>query len=509
MNFKQKISGFIKNKLSLFFLSSSLILALSSLLSRFLGVYRDHLLAKTFGAGQTLDAYYAAFRVPDFLYALFIMSSVSVVCIPIFHKFQAEKKIKEAFIFMNKTLNTFFVLYLLFLSLIWFFLDDLIVFYVPGFDLYKQNLTVELMKVLLFSPVFFLISSVMIAVENAFLKFFAQSLAPIFYNLGILLGIYFLVPNYNVYGLVYGVIIGAFLQMLVLLPSFLKTGYTFYFKFFTFTEIIEMFKKILPRLLTVLGLQFALLVDVFLGSRLEEGSVSLLNFANNLYSLPYGVIAVSISIPAFSLLSQAYAKKDFSKFIQTLKKYLEKTMFWLFPAILGFYFILPDLVNFLFFYGNFTISDKTLLISLVQIFLLGLFFQGLIPLFSRAFFAQEKTWLVFFINLFALIINIILSFILSKHYGVLGLAWGTSISFFLILLMFLFLIYQSFTKIIDYFKLFKFFLSALMMFLFLNLLNYYFIIDILVLRLIFNILLGGIFYLLLQKKYFLKILNEN
>ncbi|MBT4936743.1 murein biosynthesis integral membrane protein MurJ, partial [Candidatus Peregrinibacteria bacterium] len=391
------------------FLASSLLLAVSSLISRLLGVYRDHLFAKHFGASAMLDAYFAAFRIPDLLYALLIVSSISVVFLPVFQKYKEKNNMKEAWRFTSRVLNSLVGLFLILSALVIFFTPQIVDIYVSGFNAEQKELTVKMMRIMMLSPFFFMLASLMISVQQAFHVFIAQALAPIFYNIGILVGILFFSSYYGVYGIALGVVLGACMQMLLQIPFFFKTGFSWSFSFLKGQELKEMLKILTPRILSVSAVQVALTVDTILAASLTAGSITLLTLAANIQSLPFGMISISIAITTFAHLTQSVAKGDMKAFKSHLQKNMEKTLFWLMPALAGVALIAKPLVSFLFEHGAFSSGDSEQLIRLLYIFLIALFFQGFIPLLARSFFALQKTWLAFFVSTFALMVNIIAS----------------------------------------------------------------------------------------------------
>jgi putative peptidoglycan lipid II flippase len=443
------------------------------LLSRLLGVYRDHLLAVSFGASANLDAYYAAFRVPDLIYALLIMSSISVVFLPMFQQYklkenESQKNLTKAWQFTSKILNSlsiFFIFVIVGVIILAPFLVDV---YVAGFSATQKEFTVKMMRVMILSPLFFMISSVMIAVQNAWHKFLAQALSPIVYNLGIIFGIYYLTPTYGTFGLALGVVIGACGQMLIQIPSFLSTGFKWSASFLSKSELLKMIKILIPRILSVSAVQLALTVDTILGAALTAGSITFLNLAINIQSLPFGMIVISISITSFASLTKLAAKNDRKKFQQELRHSLSKTLFWLIPAVVGLYLILNPLLDFLFVYGKFSTENTVVLSQLIQILLIALLFQGVIPLLSRAFFAQQKTWLPFYLSLIGLILNIFTSIYLSQKIGVYGLAWGTVVGLSVNALLLIIFSYKKFGSILSFQTLLKTVCLSAVMFLFLQ-----------------------------------------
>jgi putative peptidoglycan lipid II flippase len=431
-------------------LASSFILAISSLLSRILGVYRDHLFAKYFGASSMLDAYFAAFRIPDFLYTLLIVSSISSVFLPLFQKYKENNQLDEAYAFTSRILNSLLGFFLIISIGIMIFTEPLVSLYVPHFQEEQKDLTVQMIRLMMLSPFFFMLSSLMISVQQAFHKFLAQALAPILYNFGILFGLIVLSENHGIYGVAIGVVIGAVLQMLIQIPFFYQTGFHWSPVFLKIKEIKKLFPIILPRVLAISTVQITLMVDTILATSLGTGSITILTLATNIQSLPFGIVSLSIAITAFAYFTKSAAQNDMKMLKKQLQQHTEKTIFWLIPSIIGLAFIAEPLIAFLFEHGSFTSHDSIALIRILFILLIAVIFQGFIPLFIRVFFSLQKTWITFYISFFSLIINIVFSIYLSSLYGLEGIAWGTVISMATHVLLLTFFLHKTFGCFIRY-----------------------------------------------------------
>src|SRR3989338_6728522 len=187
---------------------AAIILGAASFLSRIIGIVRDRIFAHQFGAGDILDAYYAAFRAPDLVYNLLIVGALSAGFIPIFLELK-EKNTKEAWLVTNTILNMIAIGSLIICTILFIFTPGIIHGIVPGFDTEKQALTVMLSRIMFVSPIILGISSLVSGVLQSYKAFFIYSLTPIMYNLGIIVGAIFFVPVWGVTGLAYGVLLGA------------------------------------------------------------------------------------------------------------------------------------------------------------------------------------------------------------------------------------------------------------------------------------------------------------
>src|SRR3989344_9511864 len=204
------------------------LLALSAFLSSILGVARDRLLASGFVAGPELDVYFAAFRIPDFLYNLLILGGVSAVFLPLFAEYMAKNK-EEAWRFVNNLLYFAALLMGVMALVVALFAPLLSKFVAPGFAEEQQESMVTLVRVMLLSPILFSISSVFSGVLQYFSRFLWYALAPVAYNIGLIGGIIFLVPFFGIFGVALGVVAGAALHAAIQIPALLRSGFSFKF----------------------------------------------------------------------------------------------------------------------------------------------------------------------------------------------------------------------------------------------------------------------------------------
>ncbi len=403
------------------------MLALSALLSRLLGLWRDHLLARAFGAsaGQglgNLDAYYAAFRIPDLLYSLLVFGAVSAAFIPCFARHRKQGRLEEGWIFAGTLLNALIVLVAAFSAAAYFAAPWLLSWLAPGFDEPSAALAARLMRIMLLSPLLFAFSAVFTSIQDSFRVFFFRSLAPLLYNLGIILGIFLWAPGWGVLGVTWGVVLGAFLQLGVQWPGLRKVGYRYVFSFdLGRADIREAFRMMLPRILGLSLSQLTLLANTFFASLLGAGSIAILSLAENLQAMPLGIVGISFAIASFATLSELAEEEDSELFSRSLSQTLHKVLFLILPASFGLFLLRRPLVELLFLGGKFTLGDARLTAQALGFFLLSLFAQCLIPLLARGFYALRDART----PLRAGALGASLSLLGSALLG-LGLGWGVA-----------------------------------------------------------------------------------
>lgn len=391
------------------------LLAVSALLSQFLGLWRDHLLAGSFGASHQLDIYYAAFRLPDLIYVS-VASFVSVtVHIPlIINKLEASGK-PAVEKFLNSVLTIFLVGMVLVSAAMFVLMPWLTKLSAPGFSPADQATLVLLSRILLLSPFLLGLSNLFGGATQAFHKFTAYAFSPIFYNLGIVFGIFFFYPTLGLPGLVWGVILGAVLHLSIQLPVLSQLGLRLRLtKLINWPEMKKVLLVSLPRTITLSSNQLSLLVLVALASLLPKGSISIFNFALNLQSVPLSIVGVSYSVAAFPVLAKFFAMSRPKEFLGEIIGATRHIIFWSAPAIVFFVVLRAQIVRVILGSGHFDWTATRLTAACLAIFAVSVVAQSLILLLVRAFYAAGETKTPLLINTLSSLGTIILAFGLWK-----------------------------------------------------------------------------------------------
>ena len=398
------------------------MVAFFSLVSRVLGIFRDRILASEFGAGDTLDIYYAAFRIPDLIFNLLVLGALSAGFIPIFTALLKKRGepgkrerlgTEEAWELASNILN------ILVISLIALTAVGIIIapwfmgLITPGFEAEKLKLTVSLTQIMFLSPLFLGISSVFGGVLQSFKRFFIYSLAPIFYNVGIILGALFLVPVFGVYGLAAGVVIGAFLHMLIQMPAVFKLGFKHkWILNWKETNLVKIFRMMGPRTMSLAIAQINLVVLTIIASTLKSGSLSVFNLANNLQSFPIGIFGISYAVAAFPTLSARAFDRE--KLKESFSGTLRQILFFIIPSTVLIMTLRAQIVRVILGSGHFDWEDTIMTMDTLAFFTIGIFAQALMPLLIRVFYARHDSRTPFYIGLFSVLTNIGLSLWLPK-----------------------------------------------------------------------------------------------
>ena len=387
---------------------AAVLLGTSALISRFLGLIRDRLLAGKFGAGEELDIYFAAFRIPDFVYGILIMGGVAAVFLPVFSEYFKKGENKEdAWKFVNNLLNCFLILLVLICGILALFTPLLINFIAPGFSSENKELAIALTRIMFISPIFFGISSIFSGVLHYFNRFLAYSIAPVIYNLGIIFGILFLVPRFGLYGLAFGVILGAFLHWLLQFPAARNSGYR-YLPLLNFKNfgLIKVFKLMVPRTIGAAAYHINLIVITAIASTLTAGSIAIFNFANNLQYFPIGLIGVSFSVAVFPVLARTWTFGLKEEFFKTFSSTFRQILFLIIPTSFLIFILRAQIVRIILGTGEFGWLETRLTAACLGIFSLSIFAASLIPFLVRVFYSFQDTKNPLVVSLISMALNV-------------------------------------------------------------------------------------------------------
>ncbi len=415
--------------------SAAMVLAVASLASRLAGLFRDRILASSFGAGAELDVYYAAFRLPDFVYNLLVLGALSAGFIPLFTRILSKPgesqsgREEEAWRFTNSVLNILIVFLVIIIVLAEIFAPRLVKMITPGFSPDQLQMTTRLTRIMFLSPLFLGISAVWGGVLQSFKRFVVFSLGPIFYNLGIILGAIFLTRFWGLLGLAGGVVLGAFLHAAVQIPAVRSLGYAYQWFLAPHDRLVrEMIQLMVPRTLGLAVIQFNLLVMTVMASTLREGSIAIFNLASNFQSFAVGVIGLSYTLAVFPSLAEAAANDDRPSLINHFSLTARQILFFIAPASVLFLFLRAQIVRVVLGAGEFDWRATILTADTLAFFTLSLAAQALIPLLTRVFYAFRDASTPFLIGLVAVVMNIGFALWLKESLGVRGLALAFSVA---------------------------------------------------------------------------------
>lgn len=389
---------------------AAFLLAGAGILADLLALWRDRLLAFEFGASRTLDLYYVSFRVPDFIYTLSLFFAASTALIPILLSKLAQSD-EEAKKFFREIYALFGIGILILVAVFYFLMPALSPYVAPGFNSLERSQLVLFSRILLLSPLFLGLSNLFSSVTQSFRRFYVYAASPLFYNLGIIFGILFLMPSWGLAGLVWGVVLGAFLHLAIQLPTVFSLKFSLLPRFPKISpEVKEAFKLSAPRTLGLSLSQLVLSIITALGSTLGSGAVAVFNFATNLQSVPLSVIGLSYAVGAFPTLARSYLQNQTKEFLEHFSLALRHIVFWSLPATVLFLVLRAQIVRVVLGAGAFSWVDTRLTAAALLLLSLAILAEGLKLLLVRAFYAAGRTMLPVGINLIAGITTVVSAF---------------------------------------------------------------------------------------------------
>lgn len=406
---------------------AALLLAFLTLVSRVVGLLRVRIFTSHFGAGEILDTYYAAFRIPDFIMGLFIVGTLSVAALPVIAEYFVHKPGQVSRMVAN-LINITSICMLAICSLVALLAPELVKLIVPGFSVAQQHDVVTLTRLILVAEVLLSISNLTTTALNAAKRFLWAGMGSIFYNVGLIVGVVWLYPLFDLPGLGYGVILGAVLNLACQLPELLSLGVKWRpvldFQESGFREVLRLY---LPRLLTIDLSQISMLLAAIFGSYLAAGSISVFHLAFDLQAVPVGVFAFAAAVSAFPHLAEQHARANIEGYVSTLRETVFRVLFYMAPIAVLLLLLRAHVVRILYGAGQFSWEDTQATLAALGVFAFSLIGQSLVPVFSRALLARKQTLTPVLGNVLGVVASLTISWWLVAGYGIVGVVIGYAI----------------------------------------------------------------------------------
>lgn len=426
--------------------SSAMILSGMILLSRIFGFFRYRILAGYFNKEQ-LDIFFASFRIPDLLFEILITGALTSSLIPIYVKYQKDKEN------LGKTISSIINLFLIGMTLcviiLFFLMDYIIPLITPGFSPDKIQLVIYYSKILLITQLPFLIfGNLLTGIAQAQKTFFITAVAPVLYNVAVIVITPFLAGSLFLLAPVIGVVVGAIIFVLIQLPIIDRAGFTYSAVINYSSGVKEFFNMIGPRIITVIISQIDATIDLTLTTLLGPGSYTVFYFAQHLQLLPVSVIGIAFGQASLPYLSELYENKKMTELLQIILDSVLNILFLAIPIAGYFIFARTPLVR-LFFGGERFDWDATIQTAYsLSYFALSLPLHTIYYLLARCFYAMMDTVTPFIVSLLTIGFNTILSiiFVLMFHLPVWALSLSFSLSITFQVAILFFLLMQRFGK---------------------------------------------------------------
>ena len=420
--------------------SAAFFIIVTTIIGQVLGLIKYRLLVAIFGASSDLGVFLASFRVPDFIFQIFITGALSISFIPLFSELISQNKKDEANRFSSAILTYGVAIFIVMSIIVIAFSHPIARAIAPKFTTEETILMANLMIIIQLSQVFFVVGTVFSGILQSFHHFLVPGIASALYNLGIIIGIVVLSGFFGlgIYGATLGVVIGAFLFFAVQIPFLHGTGFNFRINFHRDAAVRRIIRLMIPRSLTLLVSQIAITANVFFALFISARNLVIFDLAQTLMLAPVILFGQSIAQASFPSLSlKAGDPKEFvSIFVSSLNQIMYLTL-----PITALLIVLRIPIVRLFFGASRFDWDATVATGLTLALLgISIAAQSAIYLCARAFFALKDSQTPFFITLFSVIINISLSYYLIINLNLpiyyLGISFsvGSFISFVLLLI---------------------------------------------------------------------------
>lgn len=371
---------------------------------------------------MALDAYNAAFTLPDLLFTLLVSGAFAVAFIPVFSEYLHKDDKREAWNVAASLLNILVVGTIGVAIIVQIFAEPITRLLFHGFNDQTLQLTVNLTRIMLITPTLFAISSVWGSIQQANHRFVLYSVASIFYNVGIIVGILFFSNKYGIYGVAWGVVLGTLLQALMQLAGLNGLGYKWRpIISFKLKGVTKTLKLIVPRAIDQGIDQINYAIEKSIGSALAAGSITSFTYANNLRNVPLSLIGSAITTAVFPRLAQQSAGQSRTKLIESFVHTARLILFLSIPAAIISIAARGYIVRLLYGFGDMDTANT------LGWFAASIVFMGLFFLVSRVFYAMQDTKTPLIISIASVGLNIVLSYHLSKTMGITGLAASASI----------------------------------------------------------------------------------
>lgn len=404
-------------------LSAATIIMIMVVASRILGLVRQRTLAHFFPPGD-LSLFFAAFRLPDLVFEVLVFGTFSSAFIPVFTK-TLKKGRQEAWEIASIVVNLGLIIFISLALVVGLGADALYGIFAPGFTDPQRAQIVFLARILFAAQIFFVVSYVLTSVLESLRRFLVPALAPLFYNLGIILGTIFLAPSMGLMGPVIGVLAGAFSHFLIQLPLALKLGFRFRPIILLNKQVKKIGKLALPRVIEVSFLQLSKTAELFFASLISTASYTYYTFGNTLQFLPIGLFGTSIAKAALPTLARESENK--TKFRGTLFSALHQVVFLVLPVATILIVLRIPIVRLVFGTDIFSWEDTIQTGKVVSAFAFGVVFHAAVALLARAFYALQDTKTPVIVSIISIIIIIVADFVLIR---VLNLpVWGLAAAY--------------------------------------------------------------------------------
>lgn len=414
----------------------TIIVMAMTILSRIIGFGRDILAAYHFGANSSYDVYVASVAIPESVFMI-IGLAISTTFIPMLSEIKHSKNKEKMFSFANNVINILTVLSILVIILGGIFTKEIVYLFVPNFNPEQLALTIFLTRITLINIVFLCINACFTSILQVCEDFIIPSILGLFFNLPII--IYLLIFNdVSIVGLTIANVLGNFFRIAIQIPSLYKQGFRFKLYInFKDEKIKNMMILLGPVVIGAGANSINMLVDKSVASGLTSGSMAALEYSQKIVQFANTAITTSIVSVVYPLMANKLNSGDRQGFLKYLTKSITTICLVLIPLAFGIVFLSKDIVSFIYERGKF--DETAVMLTSMALFgyAIQLPFAGIRDILNSSLFSMKETRVTTINGIIGVVVNIVLSIILSKYIGVLGIAVATSVSSLVIALLLL------------------------------------------------------------------------
>lgn len=426
--------------------SAAAIIAMANILSALFGLVIKRTVLGVFGE-TTATAWTLAFQIPDLLFQLLIFGALSASFIPIFLSLKKEFDDATAFKMSGIVLNILIVLFAIASIFVYIFAEPLTLARVGDKLTIEQiQIVIKLTKVMLLAQMFFTISNIMTGILQSYKRFIIPSLAPIIYNFGIILGIFLFNGQFGIYSAGIGVVLGAFLHMILQIPLCYKLGFKPTFSInINFPGVKRLFLLSPARFLTIGVMQLQTLAMAYFATSIGQLSFLYITYATTLSIFPIRIFGVPLSQAALPFLSQYSKKEELAKFRDLILQSLHQISFLAMPTSVLLLILRVPIVRLAFGTPNFSWTSTITTGKILAILAISVTAQAMVQLLIRGFHALKNTSTPLVVSVIFMFFYLLASYLTVEYtnWGIVGLATVGATGFLLELLLFMFLLNRS------------------------------------------------------------------
>ena len=424
--------------------TKAFFVTLINLVGKSLGFIKTLVIAATFGATGVLDAFWVAYSLPTVFPSIFTIV-ISTVFIPQFLK--SDRTSRESWEGINTFITAVIILNIVLFFILYLFASNIVGVIAPGLSSEVSSNAIKLFEYMSFATLIMGFSSLLVAIANAYEKFYLSAIESIVVN-SLIIGVCLTVEELNdISVVVYAIIAGFLIQLIILLTSNRKVlleYFRFRFKFYH-PDFIRPLAGAIPLIVGYMGAVFIGIVDQWFASYEDVGAISILTYATLLAFLPMEIFGNAVIQTFYPRLSKFMATSQIEEGIKVYQQGLQLIVFILLPASLFLVVANLNLVQIVFERGAFSYENSVLTSSVVSALALGLLMQGITYYNYRVLHAAQKSWYAIYIGLIGVLFDAFFNYLLAPKYGIEGIAYATAISLFLQCLLstlFLYKIYK-------------------------------------------------------------------